>query len=93
MDPFLRGCIMIYDTVLRGIIIRAKAQAYIDNSLIINSLILFTCFLDHVVQGFNPAKAECDTISFAGMTERRQPLLKFHFPVYFQMVITFELDS
>lgn len=27
-----------------------------------------TCHLCHVAQGFNPAKADCDTASFAGIT-------------------------
>ena len=68
MDARFRGCVMLCNIVLRRIILRAKALAYIDNGMIIQSLHLSICLLDHVAQGFNPAKADCDTTSFSGMT-------------------------
>jgi hypothetical protein len=58
LDPRLRGCVIIQNSVLRGIIFRAKALAYIYNNMIIHSLFLFICLLGHVAQGFNPAKAD-----------------------------------
>ena len=68
--PLGRCCVFVLNIVLQGIILRAKALANIDNSLIIHSLFLSNCLSDHVAQGFNPAKADCDTASFKGMTRK-----------------------
>jgi len=54
--------------VLRGTIFRAKALAYTDKMMIIYSFLLSIFLPGHVAQGFNPAKADCDTASCAGMT-------------------------
>ena len=45
-----------------------KALGYIYNGLMIHTLLLSVYILGHVAQGFNPAKADCDTASCAGMT-------------------------
>jgi hypothetical protein len=68
LDPRFGGCVIIHNNVLQGIIIRVKALAYIDNGMIIHSLWLPTYLPVYVAQGFNPAKADCDTDSFVGMT-------------------------
>jgi len=67
-EPRFRGCVILRNIALRGIILRAKALAYIDNGQIIHSLFLSICLSDHVAQGFNPAKADCDTTSSTMMT-------------------------
>jgi hypothetical protein len=68
LNPRLRSCALIHDMVLRGIILRAKALAYIVNTLIEHILFIATCSPGHVAQGFNPAKADCDTVACAVMT-------------------------
>ena len=40
--PRERGCVIIHNLVLRGIILRAEALAYIDNGLIIHNLFLYS---------------------------------------------------
>jgi len=55
------GCVIIHNMVLRGTIFRAKALAYTDKTMIMYSFFLSICFPGHVAQGFNPAKANCDT--------------------------------
>ena len=68
LDACLRGCVIIHNRVLRGTIFRAKALGYIDKNLILYNLSISTCLTGCVAQGFNPAKAGCDTAPFAGMT-------------------------
>ena len=78
LDPRLRDCVIIQQIVLHRIIFRAKALGYIENSLIIQGFILSNLMPGHVAQGFNPAKADCDTASFTEkMLEVGVPFLRF----------------
>lgn len=55
------GRVIIHNMVLQGTIFRAKALNYIDNNFILINLFISTCLAGCVAQGFNPAKAACDT--------------------------------